>query len=46
MNITIRLTKVEVEFLKELQKRGNRYRKGPEDKVKLISYWTTKEVEV
>ena len=35
MNITIRLTKVEVEMLKELQKRDNRYRKGPEDKVKL-----------
>jgi len=35
MNITIRLTKVEVEMLKELQKRDKRYRKGLEDKVKL-----------
>ena len=36
MNITIRLTKVEVEveMLKELQKRDKRYKKGLEIKVK------------
>ena len=34
MNITIRLTKVEVEMLKELQKRDKRYKKGLEDKIK------------
>ena len=34
MNITIRLTKVEYEMLKELQKKDNRYKKGLEDKVK------------
>ena len=34
MNITIRLTKVEYEMLKELQKRDKRYKKGSEDKVK------------
>ena len=34
MNITIRLTKVEVEMLKELQKRDKRYKKGLETKVK------------
>ena len=34
MNITIRLTKVEYEMLKELQKRDKRYKKGLEDKVK------------
>ena len=34
MNITIRLTKVEYEMLKELQKRDNRYKKGLEGKVK------------
>lgn len=34
MNITIRLTKVEVEMLKELQRRNKRYRKGLETKVK------------
>ena len=33
MNITIRLTKVEYEMLKELQKRGKRYKKGLERKV-------------
>ena len=33
MNITIRLTKVEVEMLKELQKRDKRYKKGLEEKV-------------
>ena len=34
MNITIRLTKVEFEMLKELQKRDKRYKKGLEVKVK------------
>ena len=34
MNITIRLTKVEYEMLKELQKRDKRYKKGLESKVK------------
>ena len=34
MNITIRLTKVEVEMLKELQKKDKRYKKGLEVKVK------------
>ena len=34
MNITIRLTKVEVEMLKELQKKDKRYKKGVEIKVK------------
>ena len=34
MTITIRLTKVEYEMLKELQKRDKRYRKGLEDKVR------------
>ena len=34
MNITIRLTKVEFEMLKELQKRDKRYKKGLEYKVK------------
>ena len=34
MNITIRLTKVEYEMLKELQKRDKRYKKGLEVKVK------------
>jgi len=34
MNITIRLTKVEYEMLKELQKRDKRYKKGVEEKVK------------
>ena len=34
MNITIRLTKVEVEMLKELQKRDKRYKKGLEEKIK------------
>ena len=33
MNITIRLTKVEFEMLKELQKRDKRYKKGLEEKV-------------
>ena len=37
MNITIRLTKVEYEMLKELQKRDKRdkrYKKGLEEKIK------------
>ena len=34
MNITIRLTKVEYEMLKELQKRDKRYKKGLEEKVR------------
>ena len=34
MNITIRLTKVEYEMLKELQKKDKRYKKGIEEKVK------------
>ena len=34
MNITIRLTKVEFEMLKELQKNDKRYKKGLEVKVK------------
>ena len=33
MNITIRLTKVEHEMLKELQKRDKRYKKGFERKI-------------
>jgi hypothetical protein len=35
MNITIRLTKVEYEMLKELQKKDKRYKKGLEDKIRL-----------
>ena len=34
MNITIRLTKVEYEMLKELEKKDKRYKKGLEQKVK------------
>ena len=34
MNITIRLTKVEFEMQKELQKKDQRYKKGLETKVK------------
>ena len=34
MTITIRLTKVEYEMLKELQKKDKRYKKGLEVKVK------------
>ena len=34
MTIIIRLTKVEVEMLKELQKKDKRYKKGIEEKVK------------
>jgi hypothetical protein len=34
MTINIRLTKVEVEMLKELQKKDKRYKRGLEDKVK------------
>jgi len=33
MNITIRLTKVEYEMLKELQKKDKRYKKGLQEKV-------------
>jgi hypothetical protein len=35
MNITIRLTKVEYEMLKELQKKDKRYKGGIEGKVKI-----------
>jgi hypothetical protein len=38
MNITIRLTKVEYEMLKELQKRDKRYKKGLEEKVRIDIY--------
>ena len=34
MNIIIRLSKVEVEMLKELQKKDKRYKKGLEVKVR------------
>jgi len=34
MNITVRLTKVEYEMLKEFQKSDKRYKKGLEIKVK------------
>ncbi len=34
MNITIRLTKVEYEMLKELQKRDKRYKKGLGEKIR------------
>ncbi len=34
MNITVRLTKVEYEMLRELQKRDKRYQKGLENKIK------------
>ena len=34
MNITIRLSKVEFEMLKELQKKDKRYKKGLDIKVK------------
>ena len=34
MNLTIRLTKVEVEMLKELQKKDKRYKSGLEIKIK------------
>ena len=34
MNITIRLTKVEYEMLKELQKKDRRYKKGLGEKVR------------
>ena len=43
MNITIRLTKVEYEMLKELQKRDKRYKGGLEEKVKsdiIVDYGT------
>ena len=35
MNITIRLTKVEYEMLKELQTKDKRYKKGLESKIRL-----------
>ena len=35
MNITIRLTKVEYEILKELQNKDKRYKKGLDHKVKV-----------
>ena len=35
MNITIRLTKVEYEMLKELKKKDQRYKKGLEEKVRM-----------
>ena len=34
MTITIRFTKVEVEMLKELQKKDKRYKKGLEEKIR------------
>ena len=34
MNVTIRLSKVEYEMLKELQKKHKRYKKGLEDIVR------------
>ena len=34
MNITIRLTKVEVEMLEELQKKDKRHKKGSQMKIK------------
>ena len=34
MTITIRLTKVEVEMLKELQKKDKKYMRGLQEKVK------------
>ena len=34
MNITIRLTKVELEMLKELQKKDKRYHMGIKNKIK------------
>ncbi len=34
MTIAIRITKVEVEMLKELQKKDKRYKKGLEEKIK------------
>lgn len=34
MNITIRLTKVEFEMLKELQKKDKRYKRGLEEKIR------------
>ena len=35
MNITIRLTKVEYEMLKELQKKDKRYKRGVEHRIKV-----------
>ena len=34
MNITIQLTKVDFEMLKDLQKKGKRYKRGSEEKVR------------
>ena len=34
MNITIRLTNIEYEMLKELQKRDKRYQRGLEEKIR------------
>ena len=41
MNITIRLTKIEYEMLKELQKKDKRYQKGLEVKVKGCLLYTS-----
>ena len=35
MNLTIRLTKVEYEMVRELQKRDKRYKKGLVEKIKI-----------
>ena len=43
MNITIRLTKVEYEMLKELQKRDKRYKNGLESIVKTELHRAYKE---
>ncbi len=43
MTITIRLTKVEYEMLKELQKRDKRYKKGLEGRSSQISRQTTRQ---
>ena len=46
MTITIRLTKVKYEMLKELQRRDKRYKKGLEEKVRSDLSSDSKEVEV
>ena len=46
MTITIRLTKVKYEMLKELQRRDKRYKKGLEEKVRSDFSSDSKEVEV
>ena len=46
MNLTIRLTEVEFEVLKELQKRDKRYKKGLEEKVRLVLSSNQKGVEL